>query len=221
VPDWKDAMDAGRPYKFHSKGGVADNGGLTLEQALRFDRDDNGVPDSYEQLENPLRLTSTYVGPLDEWYQNTRNSTVMMMLNPLGQMVPKGVLGLAAKSKTLATVANHPNVRAWQPAIGQFVVSEAAEVYKAGSLKPLGSWDTRSTRSWEVCSWRLSTISGQIISCERLLEKPTGAPLTRESTRRTPTRYLASGVSDRQPHRTGWRTRCCRMGAQWRLSNTN
>jgi hypothetical protein len=181
VPDWKDAMDAGRPYKFHSKGGVADNGGLTLEQALRFDRDDNGVPDSYEQLENPLRLTSTYVGPLDEWYQNTRNSTVMMMLNPLGQMVPKGVLGLAAKSKTLATVANHPNVRAWQPAIGQFVLSEAAEVYKAGSLKPLGSWDTH-----------VNSVMGSMFMApiddiwannfmRKALGKANGAPLTREA----------------------------------------
>jgi hypothetical protein len=148
VPDWKDAMDAGRPYKFHNQGGVADNGGLTSQQSLRFDRDDNGVPDSYEQFENPLRLTSTYVGPLDDWYQNTRNSSIMMMLNPLGQLVPKGVLGLAAKSKTLATVANHPNVRAWQPAVGQFVLTEGMEVWKAGSLKPLASWETHQNAAF-------------------------------------------------------------------------
>gem|GEM_PF-6909284 len=181
VPDWKDAMDAGRPYKFHNKGGLADNGGLTLEQAMRFDRDDNGVPDSYEQYENPFRLTETYIGPLDEFYTGTRNSTIMMMLNPVGQLVPKGILGLAAKSKTLATVANHPNVRAWQPAVGQFVLSEGAEVYKAGSLKPLASWDTHINAAFG--SLFMAPIDDILANnyIKKTLLKANGQPLTREA----------------------------------------
>ncbi len=92
IPDWQDALKAGRSYAFDK------DGGLTLTQVKVFDRDNNGVPDDYEYQQDPTRLTELYLGDLGQFHESLENGALMGVGGGIGVIVPKtiGKLGSLA-----------------------------------------------------------------------------------------------------------------------------